>query len=163
MDLDAYLTRVRERLEAAGHHVSSETIGGYKTIVSVPAPRSDLDRVDPAVTFIAPRMAATLSRASLDGYIVAARVVAKERQGRWGIGAASVGGGPMAFMPVVVTAGATPEAVEWAHTKRGLAFPVLVDIADGSVRRWRRAIVGAANARTYRKLVDSVFVPALKE
>lgn len=156
MDVDTYLARVRRQFESEGWPIACDMIGGYETLVTMKPSRSQMRAVSPLVVLVSTRSAAEITHGALERYEAAARARTKQGQGRWGIlPGVSVGGGFAPLMPVMVTAHAPAAAVSWASKKRGMVFPVLVDVEDASITRWRHAIIAADDGRAYAKIVDS--------
>ena len=158
----AYLQAVARRTRELGWRTTVEEVDGHECVMTFPSGSTGLDRVDPKVTVLTERDPGTLTRSALDQYTAAVHATAKSTQGRWGAAPkVSVPGGPMSCMPVVVTSDASDDARAWASKKHGLAFPVLVDVGTGTLTKWRRAIIGAADGWQFASIIDEALRPVL--
>ena len=103
-----------------------------------------------------------LSRVELDGYMAAATRYAKSNKGGLPLGLQT----GVAAIVVAVTAGASPEAVEWASNVHGRQFstipwPALVDTAVPTVVQPQRMVIGGIYKAYLQEMVQRHVVAAV--
>lgn len=162
MTPEHFLERLWHAAVATDFLALRATVGDRPAMLIWPGGNRALDAADPRPLVAWSMDAATLTRPILDEQTKLARALAKSQQGKWTVAGIPVAGGPMSFMPVVVTSAAGDEALEWAGKRHGLGFPVIVDVASLTITRWRHAVFAAADAHRFAKIIERLIRPVLE-